>query len=162
MRSKPTGRLDDGVLQTVLGYQLAQASVVTNQTFEDAVAATHQLRKVEYTVLALVERNEGLTAAQLASALAFTPPNMAAWIDRLSRRGLVEREQHSSDRRALHIRATPAGRALVREATEQICAAEAEALSRLTLAERLMLIQLLQKVATCRSARKPPHEKRHG
>lgn len=152
----PAGRLDEGLLHTVLGYQLAQACVVTNQAFEAAVETAHDLRKVEYTVLALVERNDGLTAAQLASALAFTPPNTAAWIDRLSRRGLIAREQHTSDRRALHIRATPEGRALVHQATALICAAEDEALSRLTPAERLMLFELLRKVATGRLGRKLP------
>ncbi len=137
----------------MLGYQLAQASVVTNQVFDRVVSKVHQLRKVEYTVLTLVDQNDGLTAAQLATALAFTAPNMAAWIDRLSRRGLVEREQHVTDRRALHIRMTPTGRELIQQVTQAISEGEALALSRLSLAERLMLIELLQKAAACRGTR---------
>jgi len=137
----------------VLGYQLAQASVVTEQIFEARIAKPLQLRKVEYTVLVLVEQNDGLTAAQLATALAFTPANMAAWTDRLMKAGLIEREQNARDRRALHIRITPQGRALVQQATEAICEGEAQALSRLTQAERLMLNELLHKAAGCRIGR---------
>lgn len=137
----------------MLGYQLAQASVVTNQVFDRAVSQIHRLRKVEYTVLTLVDQNEGLTAAQLATALAFTAPNMAAWIERLSRRGLVEREQHVTDRRAMHIRMTASGREMLKQVTQAIREGEEQALSRLSLAERLMLIELLQKAAACRSSR---------
>lgn len=143
--------LDEGPLQPILGYRLAQATVVTNRIFESQVAEVLDLRKVEYTVLTLVQQNEGLTAAQLASELAFTAPNMAAWIDRLSRRGLVEREQHSRDRRALHIRTTAAGRELAKRATQAIRAAEAQVLSVLSPGEQLMLFELLQKVASCRA-----------
>lgn len=149
----PAGQMGEGRLINVLGYQLAQATIVTSQVFATAVAAVHKLRPVEYTVLALVHENEGVTAARLASALAVTPPNMAMWIDRLMQRGLVEREEHVRDRRALHIRTTQAGRELVRQATEQICDAESAALSGLTLAERAMLLELLHKVARCRAGR---------
>lgn len=146
----PAGRLDEGDLTAVLGYQLAQASVLTDQVFRDCVDAPLGLRKVEFTVLSLVTRNEGLTAAQLASALAFTAPNTAAWIERLVSRGLVVREQHAKDRRALHIRSTPQGRALLAQAIAAVRAGEEQALSRLSAAERLMLMELLHKAATCR------------
>lgn len=149
----PAGRLREGALHAVLGYQLAQASVVTNAVFDEQVAGVHDLRKVEYTTLALIEQNEGLTAAQLASALAFTAPNMAAWIDRMVKRGLIEREPHARDRRALHIRLTDAGRTLVQRATAAICQAEADALAGMSPAERMMLTELLRKVAASRRAR---------
>lgn len=149
----PAGRLIEGPLGRILGYQIAQASIVTERVFEQRAGRVHDMRKVEYTVLALVAQNEGLTATQLATALAVTAPNVAAWIDRLVRRGWIEREQHAQDRRALHIRTTAAGREVVAQATEAILEGEAQALSRLTTAERLMLVELLHKAAGCRSAR---------
>ena len=81
-------------------------------------------------------------------------PKTAAWIDRLSRRGLVTREQHSRDGRAWHLRATPAGRELVQQATERIRTAEAAALARLSPAEQLMLFELLHKVASGKGAKR--------
>lgn len=145
--------MGEGRLVSVLGYQLAQATIVTSQVFAATAAAMYKLRPVEYTVLALVSENEGVTAARLASALAVTPPNMTTWIDRLSQRGLVAREEHVRDRRALHIHTTEAGRELVGQATERICQAEAVATAGLTPAERAMLLELLHKVASCRAGR---------
>jgi DNA-binding MarR family transcriptional regulator len=78
---------------------------------------------------------------------------MAAWIDRMVKRGLIERDPHARDRRALHIRLTEAGRALVQRATAAICQAEADALSGLSPAERMMLTELLRKVGAGRRAR---------
>lgn len=147
----PGGQLSEGPLHGVLGYQLAQASIVATKVFVANVASVHKLRPVEYTVLALVHENEGVTAAELASALAVTAPNMAMWIDRLVQRGFVAREEHVRDRRALHIRATEAGSKVVSRATERIREAESQAQSTLTMAERLMLLELLHKVACCRA-----------
>lgn len=149
----PVGRLDEGGLAQVLGYQLAQASIVAGAVFDAEVSKAYGLRPVEYTVLALVNRNPGLTAARLARALAVTPPNLTTWIERLSRRGLVERQTHHSDRRAMHIHATSEGAALVAQATERIFQGEARALAKLSLAERMMLLELLHKVAECRPSR---------
>lgn len=146
----PGGRLVEGELAQVLGYQLAQASVLTERVFQQRVAEPLGLRKVEFTALSLVASNEGLTAAQLGAALAFTAPNTAAWIERLVRQGLVIREQHAQDRRALHIRTTPEGRALLAQALAAIREGEALALARLSAGERLMLSELLHKAAQCR------------
>ena len=146
-QATPAGRLDEGPLRNVFGYQLAQASVVTDQVFRQQVSAPLGLRKVELTMLALVAHNEGPTAAQLAQALAFTAPNTAAWIERLVARGLVSREQHASDGRALHIRTTPAGRVLLQQALQVIAEGEDQALSRLSPGERLLLLELLHKAA---------------
>lgn len=147
--AKPS--LDEGLLQRILGYRLAQAAVTTGQVFEARVAQAFELRPVEFTVLALVHQNPGVTGGQLASALAVTPPNITMWIDRLSKRGYVEREPHPGDRRAMHIRTTPAGDEVVRQATEQLFEGEHHALAALTTGERMLLAELLDKVARARA-----------
>lgn len=152
-QSTPAVALREGRLGQVLGYQLAQATVVTQAIFEAEAMAVHQLRPVDYTVLALVRHNDGITAAQLASALALTPPHLAARIEKLMRRGLVEREPHPRDRRALHLRITPDGESVVDDTTARIVAAEEQALAPLSAGERLMLRELLHKAAHCRTRR---------
>lgn len=152
-QSTPAVALREGRLGQVLGYQLAQATVVTQAIFEAEAMAVHQLRPVDYTVLALVRHNDGITAAQLASALALTPPHLAARIEKLMRRGFVEREPHVRDRRALHLRITPDGQSVVDDTTARIVAAEEEALHSLSAGERLMLRELLHKAAHCRARR---------
>jgi DNA-binding MarR family transcriptional regulator len=146
----PLTRLAEAGLHGVVGYQLAQATIVTTQVFNDEVGAAGKLRPVEYTVLALVHANPGVTARQLAKGLAVTPPNIAVWLDRLESRGLVARSRSEADARMQHIRVTRAGAALAARATQRLLDAEAAALAALSEAERAMLVELLHKVAMTR------------
>jgi DNA-binding MarR family transcriptional regulator len=66
-------------------------------------------------------------------------------------RGLVARERAEADRRAQHIRLTPAGQALADQSRATSLHAEVDALPSLTAAERAILIELLHKVAAHRS-----------
>lgn len=146
----PAGRLSEASLHLLLGYQLAQASIVTDAVFAEQVGTPFELRPVEYTVLALIHENPDVSATRLAKALAVTAPNIAAWIDRLEKRGLVQRIPHATDRRAQHLRTTREGAALARKATESILAGEQSALDGLSQGERMILVELLHKVATRR------------
>jgi DNA-binding MarR family transcriptional regulator len=146
----PLARLAEAGLHGVVGYQLAQATIVTTQVFNAQVGAAGKLRPVEYTVLALVHANPGVTARQLAIGLAVTPPNIAVWLDRLESRGLVQRSRSQADARMQHIRATRAGAALAARATQRLLDGEAAALAALSTAERAMLVELLHKVAMTR------------
>lgn len=146
----PVGQLAEAALHQVLGYQLAQATIVTTTVFLQTVGKPFDLRPVEFTVLCLVNENPGVSAKQLARALAVTPPNLTTWIDRLEQRGLVERERSHADRRAQHIRTTVAGAALALQTAGLIVAAERDTLAGLSHAERLILIELLHKAARSR------------
>lgn len=146
----PYGRLAEAGLHGILGYQLAQAAITTTRVFTERVGQPSELRPVEFTILTLVHENPGVSARQLADALAVTPPNITMWIDKLERRGLIARERSTTDRRAQHIRTTPAGAALARQAVERVLEGEQATLAALSPAERAMLIELLHKVARCR------------
>ena len=50
----PQARLGEGPLHGLVGYQLAQASIVTNRVFDEQASRRGGLRRVEYTILALV------------------------------------------------------------------------------------------------------------
>lgn len=149
--STPAGQLEEARLHYVLGYQLAQASIVTNGLFAQVIGEPLALRPVEYTLLTLIAENQGGSHARLARALAVSSPNITMWIDKLETRGLVQRRQSDSDRRLQVLHATPQGLALAREATKRILQAERDALPGLTPGERLMLAELLHKVACARS-----------
>jgi len=146
----PGARLVEASLRRIIGYQLAQAAIVTSQIFGREVADAHELRPVEFTVLTLVDENPGVSARALAGALGVTPPNIAMWLDRLESRDLVERERSRTDRRAQHIRVTAKGAMLTRKAGRAVLAGEEATLSSLSHAERAMLAELLHKVALCR------------
>jgi DNA-binding MarR family transcriptional regulator len=147
----PLARLHEGSAHGIVGYQMAQAAIVTNQVFDEQVG--HQrsgLRRVEFTILALVQGNRDVTARQLARALAVTPPNIAIWLDRLESRGLVTRERSASDARMQHVRLTTRGVALVDRSVQALLEGERIALEALSAAERAMLVELLHKVALSR------------
>ncbi len=146
----PLTRLTESDLHRVVGYQLAQAAIVTTQVFTAEVGTAFELRPVEYTVLALVQANPDLTARQLARALAVTPPNITVWLDRLESRGLVQRNRSQTDARMQHLRATAKGAALAGQATRRLLDGESAALAPLSVAERAMLVELLHKVALTR------------
>lgn len=146
----PRGRLTEATLHDVVGYQLAQAAIVTNAVFDDQVLKTLGLRRAEFTVLALIAENPGGTPARLASALAVTAGNITLWVDRLVERGWVRREASTRDRRTQHLHATADGARLVTEAMARIVAAEAAQLKSLSAAERAMLVELLHKLAASR------------
>ena len=143
-------QLTEGGVHAILGYQLAQAAIVTSQVFEERVGRLGELRRVEYTLLALVQGNPDVTARQLARALAVTPPNIAIGLDRLEQRGLVVRTRSERDARMQHVRLTRSGAALVEASTRQLLEGEQAALTTLTPAERAMLVELLHKVALAR------------
>ena len=151
----PQARLGEGPLQGLIGYQLAQASIVTDRVFNENARRPGALRQVEYTILALVQVNPDVTARQLALALAVTPPNIAIWLDRMEQRGSVQRTRSERDGRVQHIRLTRAGETLVDRTTKRLLDAEAEALSTMTAAERAMLAELLHKVALARRRAEP-------
>lgn len=148
----PAGRLEEAGLTGVLGYQIAQAQIVTDAIYRAEVGEPFGLRPVEYTVLTLIAENPGGSLARLARALSVTAPNITAMVDRLESKGLVARAPSDEDRRSHVLNTTRKGAELVRKATRLIVARE-QALLPLTAGERAMLLELLHKVASARTAR---------
>ena len=72
------------------------------------------------------------------------------WIERLEARQLIERERNQSDRRAQHIRTTAQGSIIVRKAVRLLAEGEQHQFAALSVGERVILIELLHKVARCR------------
>ena len=149
----PLAQLTEAGIHSIVGYQLAQAAIVTDQVFDEQVGRQGELRRVEFTILALVQGNPDVTARQLARALAVTPPNIALWIDKLGSRGLIARTRGESDGRMQHIRLTRRGTLLVDRCVQLLIDGEKAALATLSAAERAMLVELLHKVALARKAR---------
>lgn len=148
--STPTGGLSEGRMHHLLGYQLAQATILTTDVFLRAAGQPRDLKPVEFTILQLVDQNQGVTGTKLARALAISTPAVTIWLDRLSERGLIERERSNTDRRAQHLMVTRKGHALVTSALQELLDAERQLLHAFSEGERHMLLELLQKVARLR------------
>lgn len=136
-----------GVLADVLGYHLAQATVVTMDTFVRHVGEPLGLRKVEYSLLLLLQANGPLSPKRLGQVLALSAPNLTLLLDRLQARDLIRRERSATDGRSHNIVLTDAGQRLAAQGAAVAKPMERELDDRLSHAERLMLIELLRKVA---------------
>lgn len=142
-----TPQLSLGALEDILGFHLATATVTTMDTFERHVGTPLGLRKVEYSLLLLLLANGPLSPKRLGRALALSAPNLTLLLDRLQQRDLIRRERSESDRRSHNVVLTDEGLRVAEAGAEAAAPMERELDERLSRAERLMLIELLRKVA---------------
>ena len=140
------GTLQLGALSGIVGFHLARASVRTYAAFERHIGKPYKLRKVEFSLLMLLLANQPVVAKQLALSLALTAPQLSQLLDALETRGLVRRERHPSDGRSQHLMLTDKGRKLARTTADAAIPMEQELLTRLSRAERAMLLELLGKL----------------
>lgn len=138
--------LDQSRLTHLVGYAATRASVELKKTFQKHLGPL-DLKAVEFSILVLVASNESVNQKQLGQSLEVSAPNMAITLDRMVERGWVERVRSTEDRRAQIIHLTPAGRRLVQQAESIASRMEEEATAVLSEGERLMLIELLLKIA---------------
>jgi DNA-binding MarR family transcriptional regulator len=86
----------------------------------------------QYSVMTALSGSSPLSGAELARRLGVTAPTMSGLLANLSKRGLVNREQHPSGGRAVLAKLTPAGRALLKRCHKHIDAVEAQFLAEVT------------------------------
>jgi DNA-binding MarR family transcriptional regulator len=130
---------------------LAMASVLRmHQLVTTATAAAlkpFDLNPNSYLMLATIQLSE--TGARLLSHLAARimvhPTTVTMLTDRLEAQGLLVREPHPTDRRATYARITPAGSALMKEATRALAEIDF-AMPGLTKKQTRALIDLLAPV----------------
>nr|WP_315229055.1 MarR family transcriptional regulator [uncultured Albidiferax sp.] len=137
--------VDSTMLEGLVGYNARRAYLVILDVFLKRMAA-YDLRTVDFSILSLITHNPGITSRQLATTLSLLPPNVVGMVNTLEKRGLIERQPHPVDGRALGLHLTPEGEALVTEAESTVEHLEIEATSSLTATERKTLIRLLQKI----------------
>jgi DNA-binding MarR family transcriptional regulator len=113
----------------------------------------HGLDFSEFDVLATLRRSGApfeLNARALLRSAMVTSGAITNRVDRLSAKGLVERRPSSTDRRAVLIRLTPAGRELIDRMMEGHIDNERELVAALTPEEQLQLDGLLRKLLAAR------------
>src|SRR6185437_15753091 len=110
----------------------------------DEAAAAHELSGAQARLLALVVA-EPRPMSRLAVSMRCEPSNVTGLVDKLERRGLVERRPDPADRRVKLIAPTPAGVELSGEVWADLDFA-AEPLAALAEPERVQLRDLLRKI----------------
>jgi DNA-binding MarR family transcriptional regulator len=140
--------LDEGALATVIGYQITLANLATRKLFMRHVGEPMKLKPVDYTILMLLLANDDVTQKRLCETLNLSAPNLTILLDALQERDLVMRVRSETDRRSQRLHLTRKGEALARKARDVSATMEQDLQRQLSVAERAMLIELLQKVAS--------------
>ena len=102
------GRIDLGLLERLVGYQVRRLQLRIFQDFIETMGG-HDIRPSQYSVLAVVGANPGLKQTQVSAALGIKRANLVVMLDELERRGLIERARGPEDRRSHALHLTRAG-----------------------------------------------------
>jgi DNA-binding MarR family transcriptional regulator len=104
-----------GVLDGHLGYFLRRVQVWVFQDFIRTLASI-DLRPAQYSVLAVIGANRGLSQADVAQLLGIERARLVRLLNRLEKRGFTQRLASPTDRRSHALQLTPAGQALLKRA----------------------------------------------
>jgi DNA-binding MarR family transcriptional regulator len=123
------------------------------RALEDELFARHGLTPQQYNTLRLLrsQHPEKIQTLDLAARLVSRAPDITRLLDKLERRGLIDRDRPADNRRIVHIRITPVGIALLDELQEPIRDCHARQLGHLPTSDLRNLINLLR-------AAREPHE----
>jgi len=139
-----------------LGFLLSDAARAL-RTVVDQRAREFGMTRAQWSVLARVQRSEGLKQTDLAAQIDIAPITLARIIDRLSATGLVERRLDPEDRRANRLYLMPAALPVLEQLAATGEAVMREALSGLDEASIHMLsAQLLQIKTNLKTCQKTP------
>jgi DNA-binding MarR family transcriptional regulator len=86
----------------------------------DTILKASGITTTQYTALTVLERHDGLSAAQLARDSFVTAQSMADMVRALESRTLIRREQAPENRRELRIYLTDQGRALLDKHADEV------------------------------------------
>ena len=137
--------VDTTYLQTLLGYNARRAALTIIEGFLERMAE-FGLRPVDFSVMSVIQHNPGVTSRQLCAALNLLPPNLVGLVQSLEARGLIHRQPHPTDGRAVGLHPTPEGAALMQKAEQAATDLEVDRSAKLSAAQRKTLLELLQKI----------------
>jgi DNA-binding MarR family transcriptional regulator len=123
------------------------------RAIEDELFGKYELSAQQYNALRLLKAVHpgALPTNELGQRLISRAPDMTRLLDRLERRGLVERCRRDDNRRVVEVSITLAGKELLQELAAQVRACHKKQLGHLSAAELDKLVTLLKQAAA-------PHE----
>lgn len=117
--------------QTSLLYAVKRVELAVRARLDELLRPIG-ITTLQYTALTVLERHDGLPAAQLARDSFVTAQSVADVVRALESRGLIARERNSRNRRELLIHLTEAGRRLLADVADEVDAVEQQMISGMT------------------------------
>lgn len=123
------------------------------KALEDELFGQHQISAQQYNALRLLRSRhpDSMPTQSLGRLLISRAPDITRMLDRLERRGLIERVRRSDNRRVVEVFINPAGLKLLNQLAEPVREMHARQLGHLRPAELKKLILLSKQV-------RAPHE----
>lgn len=142
---RPVGRepLKLGVLEDHLGYFLRRVQVWVFQDFLQTLARL-KIRPAQYSVLAVIEANPGLSQSDVADFLGIERARLARMLDRLEKRGFAERRASPRDRRSHALFLTRDGQRALKQIKALAAQHETNLAAKIGPENRQVMIELLR------------------
>ena len=139
-QSKPLGSLEEEAYLNVQRTANALAQRLTE------LLRGHDLTPAQYNVLRILRGagRDGLNASDIAGRMISRDPDVTRLVDRLEKRGLVERWRCSEDRRVVWTRISPAGRELIEPLDASVDQLHRDMLSHVAPHRLQLLVELLE------------------
>lgn len=131
-----------GCLSSHVGFHLRLAQLAVFKHFENLLGEI-DVSPAIFSVLEVLQQNDGITQSKLATAVRLDRSSVVPLLDKLAKRGLVERRASTTDRRHNHLHLTDAGRDLLAEARRRAEQHEKDVCKPFTAAEKKLLLELL-------------------
>jgi DNA-binding MarR family transcriptional regulator len=138
-------KVDTSYLETLIGYNARRAALAVIAEFLEKMAV-YDLKPVDFSVMSVIVHNPGVTSRQLCASLNILPPNLVGLIQSLNSRGLIDRQPHPHDGRAMGLYPTEKGKSLMLDAESTASELERNVGGKLTPNQAQTLVMLLQKI----------------
>ncbi|MET8154244.1 MarR family winged helix-turn-helix transcriptional regulator [Actinoplanes sp. NPDC049668] len=112
-------------------YLVKQLELAVRARLDELVRGAG-ITALQYTALTVLERHDGLSAAQLARDSFVTAQSIADMVRALENRGLISRERDAANRRELRIHLTAEGQRLLASFAAPVRELEDRMISKLT------------------------------
>jgi DNA-binding MarR family transcriptional regulator len=129
-------------LASMPGHYIRRLQQIAVALFLEETEA-HGITPVQYAALSAARRSPGMDQRTLASSIGFDTSTIGGVIDRLERRGLIERQASASDRRVRLLVVTAAGAELLQQLTRPVTKAQQRILAPLPPAQREQFLAML-------------------
>jgi DNA-binding MarR family transcriptional regulator len=139
-QTKPLGSLEE---EAYLNVQRT-ANTLAQRIAE--LLRSHDLTPAQYNVLRILRGagQDGLNASDIGGRMISRDPDVTRLVDRLEKRGLVERWRCSEDRRVVWTRLSPAGRELIDPLDAPLNTLHRDMLSHMAPERLQLLVELLE------------------
>jgi DNA-binding MarR family transcriptional regulator len=138
-------KAETAVLEDQPGYYIRRLQQIAVAIFLEETQA-HGITPVQYAALYAARRQPGLDQRTLAATIGFDTSTIGGVIDRLERRGWIERRASPSDRRVRLLMVTTAGEGLLDAVIPGMLKAQQRIVAPLPPAERPQFLAMLRTV----------------